>query len=105
MKQVLKSIKITSFNRGKVSCSNKVGNIIDIIEDIEIAELTSKSVHNTFSQSRAEIQSTQNRSKLIKFSDKSGKTIEYEDVIASMTNIPVIKDNNCLIFKNNIEYV
>lgn len=43
-------MKITCANREKVVYINKVGNIVevDIVEDVKIAEITLKSICNTF---------------------------------------------------------
>ena len=45
---------------------------------------------------------------MIQFSDykreQDGKLVEYEDLVADIANIPVIKDINFLLFKNNINY-
>lgn len=81
---------------------------VDIIEDMKKVEVTSKSVCNIFFLSRSGIQSTQNRFKLIKFDEnrigQAGKTIGYEDVIADIANIPVVQDDNRLLYKNNVKY-
>lgn len=30
------------------------------------------------------------------------KLVRYKDIMAGIANIPVIEDDNCLLFKNNI---
>lgn len=73
-----------------------------------MAEVTSKSMCNIFSWSRFGIQLTQSRFQLIKFGDSERRQVRkperYEDVVVGIANILVIKNNNCLLFKNNIEY-
>ena len=75
---------------------NKVDSIvrINIVEDVEIAELISKNVYNIFSRSRSGIKLIQSKFKLIKFGDskrkQTRKLIRYEDVIAGMANILVV---------------
>ena len=33
------------------------------------------------------------------------KLVEYKKIIIDIANILVIQNNNCLLFKNNIEYI
>lgn len=51
MEQILEQIEIIYINKTKVLHINKVSSIIgvDIIEDMEIAEVTPKNVRSTFS--------------------------------------------------------
>ena len=81
---------------------------VDIVEKIKIAEMTSKSICSIFSQSRSRIQLTQSKFKLIKYGDnrrkKAREKVKYEDIVASMANILVIEDKNCLLLKINIKY-
>lgn len=46
---------------------------------------------------------------MIKFGNSKKEDVEklvrYENVVADMANIPVIDNNNCLPFKNNIQYI
>lgn len=32
------------------------------------------------------------------------KLVVYKNIIAGMVNIPIIADDNCLSFKNDVEY-
>ena len=45
----------------------------------------------------------------MKFGDnrkrRAKELVRYEDIIVNMVNILVIEDNNCLLFKNNVEYI
>lgn len=45
---------------------------------------------------------------MIKFGDnkkkQTRKLVEYKDFIVDIANTPVIKKNNCLLFKNNRKY-
>lgn len=70
--QVLKQMEITSSNRKEVVHTNKV-SIIDIIEDMEMAEMISESIYSMFSQSRSGIQSSQSELKLIQFCDSKSE--------------------------------
>ena len=54
--------------------SNKVK--INIVEDIEMAEITPVSVHSTFYQLRSGTQSIQSRFKLIKFGNNRKDKLE-----------------------------
>lgn len=78
-----------------------------IVEDMEIAKVTYKNMRNIFSQSRSRIQLTYSRFKLIKFDnnkrEQAKKPVGYNDVMANIANILIIQDNNCLLFKNNVE--
>lgn len=82
---------------------------VDIVEDVKIAKVTFKNVHNTVFQLRSRIQLTQKGFKLIKFGNNKRKQIEqqvgYEDIMVDIANILAVEDNNCLLFKNNIEYL
>lgn len=53
-------------------------------------------------------QLTQSRFKLSKFGnnkkEQTGKLIKFKDVIIDIANILFIKDNNCFLNKNNVEY-
>lgn len=37
--------------------------------------------------------------------EQAGKLVRYRDIVAGIVNILVIKNNNRLLFKNNIQYV
>ena len=45
---------------------------------------------------------------MIKYKDnrreQTGERVRYKDVLIGIANIPVVKDNNHLLFNNNIEY-
>lgn len=105
---VLEHIEITDSDREEILGTNKVDNMVDIVKNVDMAKLTPESMYSTFFQSRSRIQLTQIRFKLIKYGDykreQAGELIGYKDVIADIANIPVIEDNNWLIFKNNVEY-
>ena len=67
-KQVLELLEITCSDGEDL---NKVSSIvrIEIIKDVKIAEVISKSICNTISQSRSKFKLTQSGFKLIKFGD------------------------------------
>ena len=81
---------------------------VDIVEDMEMVKVTLEIIHSPFSQSRSRIQSTQSGFKLIKFDinrkEQAGKLIRYGDVMVGKANIPIIKENNCFLFENNVKY-
>lgn len=81
---------------------------INIVENMQMAEVTSKSIYNTFFQLRSRIQSTQSRFKLIKFDNNKKKQVrklvEYGNIMANIANILVVENNNCFFLKNNVEY-
>lgn len=61
-KQVVNQIEITYYDRKEEDLyTNKVGGIVEIniIEDIDIADVTLDNVHSIFSKSRSRIQFTQ----------------------------------------------
>lgn len=64
-------MEITCFNKEEVLYINKVGNIIriNIIENMKITNIISKSMYIIFYYSRSGIQFIQSRFKLIKFSN------------------------------------
>lgn len=45
-------MEVTCFNKKEVVCTKKTGNLVavDIVEDMEIAEVTLERVHNIFLQ-------------------------------------------------------
>lgn len=104
-------MKILCSDREKVLHTNKVGNIVgvNIMKDKEIAKVPYENIYITFARLRSRIQSLQNRFKLIKFGyskrRQAGKLVKYENIMVGMANILVIENNNCLLFKNNVEYI
>ena len=99
---------MTYFDK-KEGPTNKVGKIYVVSDDnIEMAKkIVYKSVYSITSQSRSGIQSTQSEFKLIRFNDSRrdqvGKPVRDKNAIADVVDI--LGDvNNCLLFKNNVEY-
>ena len=88
---------------------NKIRRIDAVSDDdAEMADkLVYESVYSTTFRSRSEIQSTQNRFKLIRFNngrrDQAGKLVRDKDVMVNVIDI-LDNTNNCLPFKNNVEY-
>lgn len=93
-------------------------NIIERIDPVNTIEYTKKAmseqmnlknVCSTCIQSRSVIQSTQNKFKLIGFTnnkkEQAGKAIKDNEFMTYLVDIPVILNNNGLSFKNNIEYI
>ena len=80
-------------------------------EDIEMPDvrhIPPEREHTTSSRSRSGIQSIQSGFKLIEFNDgkrgQAGEPVDKENTMAYMADIPIEQDNNCLLFKNNVEY-
>lgn len=66
-------------------------------------------MHSIFTWFRSRIQLISSGFKLIKFNDnkkrQTRELVRYKDVMTDITNISDIKDNNHLLFKNNVEYI
>ena len=109
IKQVLEQQEIICSNREEdlTKFGSMVG--VDIIENMEMAKVILESICSTLSRSRSGIQSTQSIFRLVKYGDsergQAREQIRYEDVIVGLANIPVVKDDNCLPLKNNVEYI
>lgn len=67
-----------------------------------------ESMCSTCTRSRSRIQSTQNKFKVIGFTNSQrGQVAELvgnEEVMAYLTDTPIVFNNNDHLFKNNIEY-
>lgn len=77
-------------------------------EMADVRHITPESEHTTSTRSKSVIQFIQNGLKLIEFDDgkrgQAGEPVGKENTMAHIADIPVDVDNNCLPFKNNVEY-
>ena len=67
-----------------------------------------ESMRSTYTRSRSGIQSTQSGFKVIGFTNsergQAGKPVGDKEVMAYLTDKPVVLNDNGLTFKNNVEY-
>ena len=90
---------------------DKAAKMLGRSEDTEMPDvrhIPPESKHTTSSRSRSRIQSIQSGFKSIKFNDgkrgQAGDSVDEENTMAYMADIPIEQDNNCFPFKNNVEY-
>ena len=102
----------SALDRKNLAGINKVAEMLGKSEDtkmVDIRHITPKSKHTTFSQSRLGIQSIQSWFKSIEFNNgKKGQAdelVDKENTMAYIADIPIEQNNNCLLFKNIMEYV